>query len=93
MRLPRLAFATGIPAEHRPMVAIPAMLTAPESGHELAHDLQLHYLANPEHNAQFALLTDWPDADAESVSGDEALLAGAVAEIERLNALYPVPPE
>ena len=93
VRLPRLAFAAGIPAEHRPMVAIPAMLTAPESGRELAHDLQLHYLANPERNAQFALLTDWPDAEAESVPGDEALLAGAVAEIERLNALYPVPPD
>jgi cyclic beta-1,2-glucan synthetase len=91
VRLPRLAFAGGIPVEHRPMVAIPAMLTKPESGAELAHDLQLHYLANPEHHAQFALLTDWPDADAESSAGDEALLAGAVAEIERLNGLYPAP--
>ena len=40
VRMPRLAFASGIPAEHRPMVAIPAMLTAPESGRELAHDLR-----------------------------------------------------
>ena len=30
--LPRLAFATGIPPEHRPMVVIPAMLTGPQSG-------------------------------------------------------------
>jgi cyclic beta-1,2-glucan synthetase len=93
VRMPRLAFASGIPAEHRSMVAIPAMLSKPESGRELAHDLQLHYLANPERHAQFALLTDWPDAPAESVPGDEALLAGAVAEIERLNALYPARPD
>ena len=93
VRMPRLAFASGIAAEHRPMVAIPAMLSSPESGRELAHDLELHYLANPERHAQFALLTDWPDADAESVAGDAELLAGAAAEIERLNGLYPVHPD
>ncbi|HEY4957526.1 MAG TPA: carbohydrate-binding protein, partial [Caldimonas sp.] len=91
VRLPRLAFGNGIATEHRPMVAIPAMLTSADSGRELAHDLQLHYLANPERCAQFALVTDWPDADAESVAGDAALLDGAVAAIERLNALYPMP--
>ena len=73
------------------MVAIAGMLTSTESGHELAHDLQLHYLANPEPQAQFALLTDWADADAESTPADAALLGSAIAEIERLNALYPVP--
>ncbi len=89
--LPRLAFAAGITREHRPMVAIPAMLTSPQSGHELAHDLQLHYLANPEVHAQFALLTDWADAESASTESDSGLLASAVAAIERLNALYPTP--
>ncbi|HSC64744.1 MAG TPA: carbohydrate-binding protein, partial [Caldimonas sp.] len=89
VRLPRLALAGGIPPEHRTMVAIPAMLTSPESGRELAHDLELHYLANPERHAQFALVTDWPDSEGKTDAGDAALLGAAIAEVERLNALYP----
>ena len=89
IRMPRLAFANGIPAEHRTMLVVPAMLTGVGSGAELAHHLQLHYLANPEPAAQFALLTDFTDADSERVPGDDAVLAAAIAEVERLNRLYP----
>ena len=89
-RLPRLGFATGIPPEHRAMVVIPAMLTKPESGAELAHQLQLHYLANPERGVQFALLSDWTDAPAERAETDLALLDAAVQAIDKLNTLYPV---
>ena len=88
--LPRLAFATGIPPEHRAMVVIPAMLTQPESGPALAHQLQLHYLANPERGVQFALLSDWADASAQHTPNDAVLLDAAVQAIEGLNALYPV---
>ncbi|MEO5881385.1 MAG: glucoamylase family protein, partial [Caldimonas sp.] len=88
-QLPRLAFANGIAAEHRPMVVIPAMLTDPGSGSALAHQLQLHYLANPERGVQFALLTDWRDAPTEHLPDDDSVLEAAVQAIERLNALYP----
>jgi cyclic beta-1,2-glucan synthetase len=89
-RLPRLALLAGIPDEHRTMVVIPAMLTQPGSGAQLAHQLQLHYLANPENGVQFALLSDWADADTERLPSDQAVLDAARNEIERLNALYPV---
>ena len=89
-RLPRLAFTTGIPPEHRPMVVIPAMLTRLESGAELAHQLQLHYLANPEKGVQFVLLTDWADAAAQHAPGDRALLDATVRAIDTLNLRYPV---
>jgi cyclic beta-1,2-glucan synthetase len=91
-RLPRLALLAGIPDEHRTLVVIPAMLTRPESGAQLAHQLQLHYLANPERGVQFALLSDWADATAERMPEDQALLDAARDEIERLNGLYPVEP-
>ena len=84
--LPRLALASGIPPEHRVMVVIPAMLTGSASTHELVHRLQLHYLANPERQAQFALLTDWADALTAQAPSDDALLADAVQQIEALNA-------
>ena len=89
VRLPRLALATGIPPEHRIMLVVPAIFTSPASGGQLAHHLLLHYLANPERNAQFALLSDWADADAAQAPDDGALLAAAVTAIEKLNADYP----
>ncbi len=87
--LPRMAFVAGIPPDHRVMVVIPGMLTGPRSAIELAHRLQLHYLANPERHAQFALLTDWADAPSAQMPPDGELLDGAVARINALNALYP----
>ena len=88
--LPRLALANGIPPEHRVMVVIPAMLTGTASIHDLVRRLQLHHLANPEHQAQFALLTDWADADTAHVASDEVLLASAKQQIGALNACYPM---
>ena len=90
--LPRLALAHGIPPEHRVMVVIPGMVTSPAATRELVHRLQLHYLANPEREAQFALLTDWADADSASLASDDSLLAGATAQIRELNARHPTPP-
>ena len=87
--LPRLALAQGIPAEHRVMVAIPGMLTGAGSAHALVHRLHLHYLANPEIQAQFALLTDWCDADTVSLPTDEGLLQSAMDAVQKLNSRYP----
>ncbi len=87
--LPRFAFIDGIPEEHRVLVVVPAMLTSADSTRSLVHQLQLHYLANPERNAQFALLSDWTDADTEHVDGDQALLDAATAQMSELNRRYP----
>ncbi|MES2958370.1 MAG: glucoamylase family protein [Pseudomonadota bacterium] len=87
--VPRLALAGGIPPEHRVMVVIPGMLGDEESTAALAHRLLLHHLANPERHAQFALLTDWADADSALMATDDALLAGAVESIRALNLRYP----
>lgn len=86
--LPRLALAGGIPPEHRVIVVIPAMLTDPGSTDRLVHRLLLHYLANAEEHAQFALLTDFADADKASLPSDAALLAQAVQQVRALNAEY-----
>ena len=86
--LPRLALASGIGPEHRVMVVIPAMLTSRAATLELVHRLHLHYLANPEGQAQFALLTDWADADTAQLPTDQALLDDAVQQIAALNAAY-----
>ncbi len=86
--LPRLAFANGIPAEHRVLVVIPAMLTDAAATDALTHRLLLHHLANPEPQAQFALLTDWADADTEHTPSDDGLLLAARERIRALNQRY-----
>ena len=83
--LPRLAFASGIPAEHQVMVVIPCLLTDPATTRELVHRLRQHDLANPERHVQFALLTDWADADSAQAHGDAALLADACEQVRALN--------
>ncbi|CAN5688105.1 hypothetical protein BH11PSE7_BH11PSE7_35860 [soil metagenome] len=87
--LPRMAFAEGIPPEHRVLVVVPAMLTSTVGIQELVHRLELHYLANPEPHAQFALLSDWADASAQRVATDEALLAVTTQALRELNARHP----
>ena len=84
-RLPRLALSQGIPPEHRVMVVIPALLVGIESIDRLAHRLHLHYLANPEVHAQFALLTDWRDADKAQTDADADLLNRAILKVTELN--------
>lgn len=87
--LARLDFSTGIPAEHRVLVVIPSMLSSACANSELVHRLQLHWLAGRETHAQFALLTDWADADAESLAGDSELLEDVLVKLRALNAACP----
>jgi cyclic beta-1,2-glucan synthetase len=87
--LPRLAFVKGVPPEHKVMVVIPAMLSNTTAIKELAHRLQLHYLANPEQHAQFAMLTDWVDADSQTLPTDDDLLRLACGSVDQLNMRYP----
>ncbi|MDE2079913.1 MAG: carbohydrate-binding protein [Burkholderiales bacterium] len=91
--LPRLALADGIPAAHRVMVAIPALLVDDATTDQLVHRLHLHWLANPEPQAQFALLSDGRDAATETLAQDAALLAHAVARVGALNAAQDIPRE
>lgn len=83
-RLPRLAFADGIPPAHRVLVVIPAMLSDLRGIQALVRQLELHYLANGESEAQFALLSDFADAPAQHLEGDRALLDAAVAALDAL---------
>jgi cyclic beta-1,2-glucan synthetase len=90
--LPRLLLAEGIPPAARVMVVVPAMLSNRESISQLVHRLQLHHLANTEACAQFALLSDWPDADTEHHAADDALLSHAKEQLAALNVRYPETP-
>ena len=76
--LPRLELRDGVPEELRTIVVVPTLLTSQDSIKEQVERLEVHYLANPDGDLRFALLSDWTDAPSESLPGDDELLAAAV---------------
>jgi cyclic beta-1,2-glucan synthetase len=84
-RLPRLDYRDGIPATDRTMVVIPTLFINSDGVHRLLDHLEVQALGNLDDNVHFAILSDFPDADAESLPGDDELLAVAIAGIEELN--------
>jgi cyclic beta-1,2-glucan synthetase len=83
--LPALALRDGIPQHLRTVVAVPMLLTSSEAIAEQIESLEVHYLASPEGDLLFALLSDWTDATTEHAQGDDDLLAMAAEGIARLN--------
>jgi cyclic beta-1,2-glucan synthetase len=83
--LPRLDLRGGVPKELRTIVVVPTLLTSQEAIKEQVERLEVHYLANSDGDLRFALLSDWTDAPAEVVPGDEDLLAAAANGIAGLN--------
>src|SRR6059036_655611 len=86
--LPRLELRDGVPSSLRTMIVVPTLLTDRSEVAELIERLEVHYLANPDGDVRFALLSDWTDAPTESVPGDEETLAAAREGIGRLNSHY-----
>jgi cyclic beta-1,2-glucan synthetase len=86
--LPRMDFSGGIPAASRSLVIVPAMLTDAEAIEGLVEALEVRFLANRDDHLHFGLLTDFRDAEAETLPEDDSLLAAARECIERLNAKH-----
>src|SRR4029079_896272 len=87
-RLPGLALGDGVPRELRTRVAMPVLLNSRTAVEEHLHRLEIHYLASPDEQLHFALLSDFTDADAERMPADDALLDIAIVGIARLNRRY-----
>jgi cyclic beta-1,2-glucan synthetase len=90
--LPALALRDGVPSHLRTLVAVPTLLTTRETIEEQIERLEIHYLASPEGNLHFAMLSDWVDAMTEHLKGDATLLAAAAEGIARLNQRYGAAP-
>ena len=87
--LPGLDMSEGVPPRLRTLVVIPTMLTSRAVVDELVQRLEVHYLSNPAGAVQFALLSDFADADTETAPGDDALLDAARHGVNLLNQRYP----
>jgi cyclic beta-1,2-glucan glucanotransferase len=86
--LPKLDFSKGIPAACRTLVAVPAMLRSRSDVQQLLERLEVHYLANPDGDIRFALLSDWSDAPQALLPGDTELLQAAEEGMADLNERY-----
>ncbi len=86
--VPKMDFRTGIPAESRTLVVVPTLTGSPERVAEIFEQLEVRALGNIDQNLYFAVLADFPDASAESMPGDAAVLGAAQARVEALNARY-----
>ena len=91
VQLPALELRDGIPGAldlRRTMVVVPTLLTSCAEIAEQVERLEVHHLASPDGSLHFALLSDWVDAAAQQLDGDEELLGAAMDGIARLNARY-----
>lgn len=86
--LPRMDFSKGIPSGSRALVVVPSMLTGSRNVAHLIEALEVRFLANRDDNLRFGLLTDFADANAETLDQDTPLLALARERIEALNRQY-----
>ncbi len=75
------------------MIVIPTLLTTRAALAEQIEHLEVHYLASPDGDIRFALLSDWTDAAAEHAPDDDELLQAAVEGIARLNGRHEPPPD
>ena len=85
---PRLELKDGVPPEMRTLVVVPTLLVSEPDVEEQVRRLEIHFLGNPDGDVRFALLSDWLDAPAARVDGDDELLSAAAAAIDRLNARH-----
>ncbi|HZI81424.1 MAG TPA: hypothetical protein VFD69_18015, partial [Vicinamibacterales bacterium] len=83
-RLPRLELDR-VPASARTMVIVPTLLDSVERVEELIAHLEVQALGNVDARIHFALLSDFPDAAAETQPQDADILEAARAGIAELN--------
>lgn len=86
--LPRMDFSKGIPPQSRTLVVVPTMLTSAQNIEQLIEALEVRFLANRDVFLHFGLLTDFGDADRESLPADAPLVQLAMTRIDELNAKY-----
>jgi len=84
-RLARFDFSEGIPESARTMVVVPTLLGNVADVEPLLAHLEVQALGNLDPRIHFAVLSDFKDARTPSISGDDEILAAAVAGIEALN--------
>lgn len=91
--LPRLELKNGVPIKAKTFVVVPTFLNSKKGIDAHLEQIEIHYLANSQGHVHFALLTDWADADVESLPQDMPLLELATQKLKLLNKKYGPTPD
>ena len=82
--LPRLELHDGVPPSLRTLVVVPTLLTSEADIDEQVSRLEIHFLANPDGDLHFALLSDWRDALTET-RPEDARFSGPPSTASRVS--------
>ena len=86
--LPRLDLQGEIPRALSTFVVVPTLFVDERRVRQQVEQMEIRYLANPGGEIRFAMLSDWADADRESMPNDNKLLNIAMTTVAALNAKY-----
>ncbi len=90
--LPKLDFSGHIPEDYTTLVVVPTLLINEKQTRGLVQELEVRFLANPDPNLHFVLLTDLPDSITRPRENDtDPLVDLAIQLINDLNARYTSP--
>jgi cyclic beta-1,2-glucan synthetase len=86
--LPKLEFKYSVPEAYKTLVVIPGLISNTKDIADLVHQIEIHYLSNPQDGLKFALLTDFSDADSQTRPEDENLINEAFKAMTDLDQKY-----
>lgn len=86
--LPKLQWKHNIPKQYRTVVVVPTLFSSPQDVRDQFEMLEIRSLANPDHELQFIMLSDFTDADVEHTPSDKAILNTARQQVIQLNRRY-----
>ncbi|TAL47261.1 MAG: phosphorylase, partial [Methylovulum sp.] len=86
--LPRLELKDGVPEALSTFVVVPTLFTGEAGVKDQVEQMEIRYLSNPDGEVRFALLSDWSDAELETMPDDDKLLSLAATLVTALNAKY-----
>ncbi|HAQ60727.1 TPA: cyclic beta 1-2 glucan synthetase, partial [Candidatus Delongbacteria bacterium] len=86
--LPCMDYSEGVPEKAVTLVVTPTMLSSIRNIDDLTEALEVRFLANQDGNLYFGLLTDFHDAENETMPSDDELVNYASEQITKLNNKY-----
>lgn len=88
--IPALELKDGVGPHLQTLVVVPILLGSGTRVLEEIGNLEIHHLTVREEAVRYALLSDFADANVETLPGEADRLASAYAAVDALNARYPV---
>ena len=86
--LPKIDLNKDIPNLENAFVIVPTILADIDAASRVLDGLEVRYLSNQENNLFFALLSDFTDANSESMEKDNELLDFLISGVDELNQKY-----